>query len=108
MFKIKTKKDLRIEALEKDNLKLQNEILITEMRLKEALVEKEVKLRRVCARTIIEPPEIPIEYVKRRMAEDIAREIEPFIHFDIDDEGESGYKALMGHLQVVENRRFWE
>jgi len=108
MAKIKTKKDLLIEALEKDNSNLKYELRIAEMRLNEMIAESKVKLRLVCARTIIEPPEIPIEYVKRRMAEDIAREIEPYIHFDVVDEGEQGYKALKGYLQVKDNRRFWE
>jgi len=100
MFKIKTKKDIRIEELEKE-VKLLTAII---NRPRFEYKEKDVQM--IWSAKIIEKGE-PVEHAKMRIESGFIKYLEPYIHYDIEDDYSLGYlsQRIVGRLQVVKNRR---
>ena len=103
MFKIKTKKDIRIEELEKEVEGLLHVLALTRNPL---TTYTNRNVREVVSVRFLAHGE-PVEHAKRRIATNFAEGLEPYIHYDIEDDyslGELSQK-ITGRLQVVENRR---
>lgn len=92
MFGIKTKKDKRIEELEK---KLEC------MYYKHpTIIERTSKTRSIGAKVILEDG-MPAEYAKEKIARMMVGEVKDCVHYDVVN-GENGKAVLTGYLNVVE------
>jgi len=105
MFKIKTKKDIKIEELEKEIERL-TQILKSPLGKPQIIrCERNITTLRTCR--ILEE-DMPIEHAKYLISREFVEQLEPYIHFDIsEDKSDYRKKTMIGLLQVVENRRFW-
>jgi len=90
MFRIKTKKDKRIEELENQ---------LNSMYLKHPhIITTQSNIISLGATQILEEG-MPSDYAKRRIAEKLVDEAMKFIHYDLEQHGTKN--ALKGYIQVV-------
>ena len=91
MFKIMTKKDKRIKELEEQ---------IRCMYYKHpTVIQTSNNVITLGAKAIIEDAEIPVELYKREIAQQMMREVERNIHYDIEDIHSK--KVITGYLRVI-------
>ena len=95
MFRIKTKKDKRIEYLEN--------LLMAQTYKRPTVIQQEKDVQRVSASVILEP-DMPISYAKRVVNMRMADVVEENIYFDVEDD-KMGNKILRGYLNIVIERR---
>ena len=91
IFRIKTKKDKRIEELE--------QMLYMSHYKTPRIISSEKNIITLVAKTMFVTSD-PIEYIKKDIARKMIDEIEQYIHYDVE-EGERYHKVLTGYLRIV-------
>ena len=96
MLGIKTKKDKRIEELEK---------LVTISRIEvPQIIRTQRNVQTLAVKRALDE-RMPVEYAKEAITYDIARKLGEYIRYDIEDDG--GDRVLKGYIGVVLPDR-WE
>lgn len=91
MFGFKSKKDKRIEELERLLYIRQPQLLKVEHNI------------RVLGASIILEPDMPVEYAKEMLARKMVEEVKESMSYDLEDDGR-GNKLMRAYLKVAEVR----
>ena len=90
MFGFKSKKDKRIEELER---------LLVDMHFKTPVITESEKNVRTYATGIVLEENMPVEYAKEKIAIKMSEVLKDLINYDVEDDGLR--KVLKGYLKVV-------